>query len=196
MKGNFSDRKKFVLISIVFIVVIFLIVCTFLHNNHSVSGVDKYYELSESDSDYINFSIDEFGTYDKLSFRSKRTGNFLFKSYGSMFIAQYGEKEYYIQKDKLKSFHYQSDSVLFDSEKYALPQTEFVIDNWNFRVLENISPNYSFPKSIDFIAINDTEKKIAYMTFFDQDLDYLCEKDNVEHFMEKFIDKYFGKLYI
>lgn len=58
-------------------------------------------------------------------------------------------------------------------------------------MLEGKSPNFSIPKDIDLIAVNESSRQIAYLTFYDQDIDYLCKSDKQDGYMKKFVKKYF-----
>ena len=110
-------------------------------------------------------------------------------SHGSMFIAEYDKKNFNDQLLRLESFEYQTD-VILDSDEYIIPQTSFSIDDWNFKVLKPQSQTQEFPKNIDFICINTSECKIGYMTFYDEDIDYLCKSGNENEYMKHFV-KYF-----
>ena len=111
-------------------------------------------------------------------------------SHGSMFIAEYDKKNFNDQLLRLESFEYQTD-VILDSDEYIIPQTSFSIGDWNFKVLKPQSQTQEFPKNIDFVCINTSECKIGYMTFYDEDIDYLCKSGNENEYMKHFVKKYF-----
>ena len=107
-----------------------------------------------------------------------------------MFIAEYDKKSFNDQLLRLESFEYQTD-VILDSDEYIIPQTSFSIGDWNFKVLKPQSQTQEFPKNIDFVCINISECKIGYMTFYDEDIDYLCKSGNENEYMKHFVKKYF-----
>lgn len=54
-------------------------------------------------------------------------------------------------------------------------------------MLKPQSQTQEFPKNIDFICINTSECKIGYMTFYDEDIDYLCKSGNENEYMKHFV---------
>lgn len=180
------------------LVCLLIIVCLgagfYFSCNHTVKGMDEYQKTVNDDSDYINFELDELGEYENIDYQRAKTGGLLFSSTGSMLVAQYSENEFLNQLNIVNNFDYQTVPVhIYSNEtEMALPEPEFKIGVWNFKVLKNRSLNYSYPKSIDFIAVNEKERQIAYMTFYDQDLDYLCDTTEADGYMAKFVDKYFS----
>lgn len=183
--------KRKILIAVFSIAIVFSSVFIYCSNNYTEKGIDKYNKKVNSNSDLINFSLKELGSYKDIYFQSHKTGYLLFTSYGSLIVADYNNSEFEEQMIYLDKLKYQTETILFDESNYILPETEFQIGDWQFKVLENKSLNYSIPKSIDFIAVNKSELSIAYLTFYDQDIDYLCEASERDGYMERFINKYF-----
>lgn len=187
-------KKSAKITALVSVLVIVCLAAAFYFGcNNTVKGMDKYHKTVNDDSDYINFELEELGTYDSIDFQRTKTGGLLFSSTGSMLVAHYGDDEFLNQLNTVNNFDYQTVPVHIysDETEMALPETEFEIGGWNFKVLKNRSLNYSYPKSIDFVAVNEEENKIAYMTFYDQDLDCLCDVTEADGYMTKFIEKYF-----
>jgi hypothetical protein len=186
------NNKKLILLLPLLCFLILTVVTIYLSCNYSVEGINEYEKkLSE---DYIHFSLDELGNYDNVAFSCKKTGGILFSSYGSMLVAEYSGDEFKNQLKAVNALAYQTEYILFEETKYSLPEASFSINEWNFRILESKSENYTIPKDIDLIAVNKSEKKIAYLSFCDQDIDYLCTVDNSDGYMQKFVKKYFNLL--
>lgn len=184
-------NKKKIAVIVSVIVVICVIVGAHFGANRTVSGMENYKKNYAKNPDYIHFTLSEVGEYNEVYYQSATSGNLLFKSRASMLTAKYSAENFKKQNEANEYLHYQENEIKFDGEHYALPQTEFTIGKWSFRVLESRSSNWQIPKSIDFIAVNKDERKIAYMTFYDQDLDYICSADEADGYMEKFVNKYF-----
>lgn len=188
---NMKKKSKIILLSVLALVLILISLIAILTNNsHTVVGVKNYYKISSENSDYIHFSLDDFGNYKNLYFQSNRIHSLMSDSYGSMFIAEYDKKNFNDQLLRLESFEYQTD-VILDSDEYIIPQTSFSIGDWNFKVLKPQSQTQEFPKNIDFVCINISECKIGYMTFYDEDIDYLCKSGSENEYMKHFVKKYF-----
>lgn len=186
-----KKKSKIILLSVLVLVLILISLIAILANNsHTVVGVKNYYKISSENSDYIHFSLDDFGNYKNLYFQSNRIHSLMSDSYGSMFIAEYDKNNFNDQLLRLESFEYQTD-VILDSDEYIIPQTSFSIGDWNFKVLKPQSQTQEFPKNIDFVCINISECKIGYMTFYDEDIDYLCKSGNENEYMKHFVKKYF-----
>ena len=79
----------------------------------------------------------------------------------------------------------------FDKNKYYIPEYEFSVDNYDFRVIDkNGTNNTIFPKSFGMIGVSEDKKSIAYLYFHDGDLDYIGE-ENEKNPMANFIHEYF-----
>lgn len=104
-----------------------------------------------------------------------------------MFVADYDDNEFDKQLAVLDKYKYVDDVVMFDERKFIIPNPTFDMGNWNFKIIANTG----YPNTFDFISINKVENKIAYLTFRDQDLDYLCKTEKSKNYMQKFIKKQF-----
>lgn len=88
-----KKKSKIILLSVLALVLILISLIAILANNsHTVVGVKNYYKISSENSDYIHFSLDDFGNYKNLYFQSNRIHSLMSDSYGSMFIAEYDKK--------------------------------------------------------------------------------------------------------
>jgi hypothetical protein len=190
---NKRMKTKHKILIVLGIIVICLVAFGYFSNNYTVTGIDKYNEEINSNPDFMNFSLDEIGSYKDIYFQSTKTGGFLFSSYGSLIVADYDDDTFEKQLAVVNNLQYQTEPILFeDSSCYILPETEFQINDWDFKILENKSSNYTMPKDIDFIAVNKSSNQIAYLTFYDQDLDYLCKAKDKNGYMVRFVKKYFN----
>ena len=142
---NMKKKSKIILFSaLVLVLILISLIAVLANNSHTVVGVKNYYKISSENSDYIHFSLDDFGSYKNLYFQSNRIHSLMSDSHGSMFIAEYDKKNFNDQLLRLESFEYQTD-VILDSDEYIIPQTSFSIDDWNFKVLKPQSQTQEFP---------------------------------------------------
>lgn len=178
-------KKKSIIVTVIIFLLILFSVLVYFDCNNTTKGIENYNE------EYNKFALYELGDYKNVYYQCTKTGGYLFTSYGSLIVADYNENSFNEQIKLLDTNNYQNEPVLFDEAKYILPETDFNIGSWNFKTLVNTDLNYDYPKVIKFIAINKNEQKIAYLTFYDQDIDYLCEINERENYMPKFVKKYF-----
>lgn len=88
-----KKKSKIILLSVLVLVLILISLIVVLANNsHTVVGVKNYYKISSENSDYIHFSLDDFGNYKNLYFQSNRIHSLMSDSHGSMFIAEYDKR--------------------------------------------------------------------------------------------------------
>lgn len=179
------NRKRHIIIIVISLLLVFLSIYIYRDCNYTIKGIDNYDEY------YSAFSLNELGNYNNLYYQCTKTGGYIFTSYGSLIIADYNDVSFLEQISLLNNKDYQEDVVLFDETKYILPNTNFFIGDWNFKVLKNSDTDDCYPRLINFIGFNENENKIAYLTFRDQDLDYLCKIEDNDY-MPKFINKYFN----
>jgi hypothetical protein len=95
-----------------------------------------------------------------------------------------------------RSYRFLTEQITDEKHCWILsPPPVFTIGSWTFRTLdtdqiESGSSNY-FPKTIRMIATNESSAQIAYLDFYDMDLDCLAEYGDVD-FMETFIKENFS----
>lgn len=98
------------------------------------------------------------------------------------------------KKDKLtKKYTFLDKKVIskFDESKYYISEYEFSINSYIFNVIaEDGKHNMQFPHSFSMIGTSDKKKSIAYLYFYDTDLDYIGEK-NIKNPMANFVKEYF-----
>ncbi|MCD7796723.1 MAG: hypothetical protein LUG95_03675 [Clostridiales bacterium] len=160
-------HKKIIPVFVIAIIIIGLATAFYFSCNYTETGIEKYNEKISENEDLIHFSLDELGDYEEIYFQSSKRGGILFFSYSSMLIATYSSDKFLIQKDIIDGLEYEAEPLLFEETKYTLPGTELEIGDWDFKVLCGKSDNYTIPKNIDIIAVNEKSEKIAYLTFYD-----------------------------
>lgn len=165
-----------------------LTLCLFIiHStaNFTLNGIENFYNR-----DRINYdiSLDELGDYTDIDYQySQKTHMLLFPSQSSVLDLTYKENEYKDQVEQIRSSYTFLSEPIKDGDLSLISQNEFTIGNWSFRVcVGNDYLDFDYPKDFRMIAFNDTENRIAYLDFYDSDLDCIDED------MEKFIDKNFN----
>jgi hypothetical protein len=120
----------------------------------------------------------------------------IFSADSILLVVAYDDTVYQMERSRINELNYLEKAkykIYADSDEiyYLLPEPEFQINSFNFRVLaESQDNNFEYPKYIGIIATSDEKKSIAYLYFDDFDLDYIS-KSNTEGEMIKFVKKYF-----
>lgn len=101
--------------------------------------------------------------------------NSVFAGCGIVVAEQLDTKDFENKKKELESrLNYLSEPIYNEVlGMLAIPQVEFKVDNYMFRVLLKKSEMLSYPKSFGMIAISETENTIMYFAYYSPDLDYI-----------------------
>ena len=125
---------------------------------------------------------EEMGEFEKLDYyHFVEINTLLFISDVHTIICQYGEEEYeaqkaYIEENYVFETEDYRDYSRENEEHYFSPTAE--IDGFTFRYLDSSNYEYFYyPKYMVFIGTNDQTHEIAYIDFYDIDLDYLPSLD-------------------
>lgn len=183
-------RKKCLLIFMIVLMV------SFTGCSKYSTDIQKYLNSGTNiDTDAKNFmpKLEELPKYQDISYKYNHSSIILFESDAITLVVEYDEETYEKEKEKLtEKYKFLDQKVVsdFDKDKYYIPEYEFQINNYDFKVVEE-SDNYKakYPKSFGIIGTSDEEKSIAYLYFYDSDLDYI-EEDN-ESPMVDFVKEYF-----
>jgi hypothetical protein len=146
-------------------------------------------------------ALGDLPPYEKIYYQYRRTTIFplLFYAQTMLLVVTYNEETYQIETSKIHNYHYLDEAVFSigtvgaskDNVFYKLPEPEFQINSFNFRVLEaNQTNDFLYPHYMGIIAASDEKNSIAYLYYDDQDLDYIS-KDKTEGAMVNFVKKYF-----
>ena len=167
-----------VLVNIIFVFLVIVItligstekiVC---YENQLVSK--NYTDLSD-----IMPKLSEIGKPEKIQYYDYEGVGFIFFDRNSdTLICQYNDEDYINQKK------YIEETYVFQTEpmtafEHSCP-AELEIDGYYFKVLSIEEYDMFYPKELTFIATNDETNEIVYMSYFDDDLDYL---DSLEGFI-------------
>lgn len=124
--------------------------------------------------------VDDLAKYKNISYQRCETLMLIFSSEATSLVVEYDDETYYKEKDTLEK-----EYVFLDNKK-IIPQNEFTIGSYNFRVVEKYRDfQCEFPKFFGIVGTSDKNKSIAYLHFSDFDLDVIDES------MEDFVKMYF-----
>lgn len=138
-------------------------------------------------------TIEDLPKYQDISYKYNNFPIILFETEAITLVVNYDEETYKKEKEKLtEKYKFLNHKVVsdFDKSKYCIPEYEFSINNYDFKVAEG-NDNYEaiYPKSFGMIGISDEKKSIAYLYFYDYHLDYI-DKDK-DRPMADFIEENF-----
>ncbi|KAF5051269.1 hypothetical protein DSECCO2_420910 [anaerobic digester metagenome] len=168
-----KKRYYFILISIFILIFIG-------YNNWNTTNIKKYLNSGNKIDTYAkNFmpSIEDLPKYQDISYKYNHTSIILFESEAITLVVNYNQETYEKEKEKLaEKYRFLDHKVIshYDKSKYYIPEYEFSISNYDFKVVDG-KENYEakYPKSFGMIGISDEEKSIAYLYYLDFDLDYI-----------------------
>lgn len=127
-------------------------------------------------------SVDEVINNDNFTFKFYSNRR-LFGGWGITVTEHLSEEEYVKKKEEINNskVFLTSPSPYYNTlGGHTIPQAEFEVHDYDFRVLLNDTADY--PKYFGMIAISDEEHKIVYFAFDCQDLDYI---DDMVDFVEE-----------
>lgn len=142
-------------------------------DHYEGDAVSCYESVSDSFSDMPKLS--DVGEPEKLEYYDYFSQQgIVFTCDADVLICQYGESDYADQKAiVLDSYEFQQDAL--NACGYSCEPTA-QIDGYCFRMLA-VSDIYGgelyYPKRLVLVATNDETREIVYMSFYDDDLDYI-----------------------
>jgi hypothetical protein len=183
-------RKKYLFILII------VLVLSFTGCNKSSTNIKKYLNSgTKIDTHAKNFmpAIEDLPKHQDISYKYNHFSTILFVTDTITLVVDYDEETYKKEKERLtKKYKFLNEKVVLDPRegKYCIPEYEFSINSYDFKVVDgNDNYNAKYPKSFGMIGTSDEKKSIAYLYFYDYDLDYI-ENDN-ESPMADFVKEYF-----
>lgn len=117
-----------------------------------------------------------------------------FYSDGLALFVQYDSETYEAQKAQaLASYTFLEEPVMYGTEFYTLPLTEFAYRGYLMKVVPDEYYLRSCAcKSFMLLGLNDEACSIAYLYYYDFDIDFIAEADDdLTYEMQRFIDDAF-----
>ncbi|MEW9079594.1 hypothetical protein [Terrisporobacter glycolicus] len=183
--------KKF----LTFIVITFVF-CITSCSNSSLS-IENYLNSGtsiDSKAKDIMPELEDLSEYEDIKYKYTHKSVLIFESHSVALVVSYNDNTFESEKEKIDEQYTFLDKKIkssFDESKYYIPEYEFSVDSYAFRVVdESDTSNTEFPKSFGMIGISEEKKSIAYLYFYDGDLDYIGD-ENEKNPMANFVRKYF-----
>ncbi len=134
--------------------------------------------------------IEDLPEYKNISYKYNYVWMILFEANTMTLVVDYDEETYKKEKKKLiKKYKFLEQKVVsdYDDSKYYIPEYEFSINSYDFKVVDK-NDNYKakYPKSFGMIGTSDEKKSIAYLYFYDLDLDFIQDESPMANFVEEF----------
>ena len=156
----------------------------------TIPVVNSFMPSIESLPDFLNIYYE---------YRNERMGPFVSES--MILSISYDQETYLLEKEKINAYSYIKEPILQNYsgrdrglKYYSLPENEFSINSFEFRVLdfEALDPTFFnfFPKYIGMIATSNEKNSIVYLFFKNDDLDYISEVEPKGE-MARFIKEYY-----
>ncbi|MCY6354325.1 hypothetical protein [Clostridium sp. ZS2-4] len=179
------------------IIILIAFVLSITGCSKSSSNIENYLNSGttiDTNAKDIMPKLDDLPKYENIAYKYTHKTIFLFESYSVALIVNYDDKTYQSEKDKLaEKYTFLEEKVEsdYDESKYFIPEYEFSINSYTFKVVaEDANSNTEFPKSFGMIGTSEEKKSIAYLYFYDFDLDYIGQ-ENDRHPMANFVKEYF-----
>lgn len=184
-------RKKYLVI-IMITCVLFITGCS-----RSSSNIKKYLNSGTKIDTYAKDfmpDIEDLPEYQDISYGYKHRSIILFESDSMALVVEYDDETYKSEKEKLvDNYNFLNEKIpsKYDKELYFVPEYEFTINSYNFKVVEGTNKRKAeYPKSFGMIGTSDEKRSIAYLYFYDYDLDYIGQKGE-KNPMANFVKQYF-----
>ena len=188
-------KKKIIFLGV--IITLILIIYFSIFNNYSLTDYNRR-RLNSRISQQFLPDINDLPKYRNI-FYNYRNNIILFPVFYAkslILVVYYEDVIFQIEKEKINNLKYIKNIIYEKNEitndiYYLIPEYEFTINSYQFKVLEEEQESYyQCPKYIGIIAISYEKRSIAYMYFEDQDIDYIS-KNKHKNEMEIFIKNFF-----
>lgn len=120
--------------------------------------------------------LTELEPYEDLSFRYQARRVAVFESHAYIVLVRCTDADYPARREQVLADYALWDAEDWEKENYNM-EPEFSMDGFEFRCIEG----GSYPHAMLFIGTSDATREIAYIYFFDGDLD--CTSDGMEGFI-------------
>lgn len=140
------------------------------------NNIQVYNNLKSENPDIrLAPDVSDFGNYKDISFKYYKKHMLFFRSEAYTLTASYDKNTYLKEKEYFKnSYTFYKEPICNDPdlplEDYKL-KPNFNIDGYEFSVVSH--EDADFPHNIFFFGFNNKENKIAFIYYYDFDLDYI-----------------------
>ncbi len=171
-KANKEIRKakrNVVSVFILIFVVCPLVILWVLFGDSVSYNVEKYNEVLESVD--VLPALDEIGNYEDLYFKHYHDRMLFFVSDAYTLKVSYDVQNYNKEKELLsEKFVYQTDTLRYNENE---KEPHFQYDGFEFNVLDVNKYDLMYPKKLVLVGFSDQKQEIAYVYYYDFDLDVI-----------------------
>ncbi len=162
-------KRNIISVFLLIFVICPLVILWVLFGNSVSYNIDKYNEVIEN-VDALP-ELDELGNYDDLNFKHYHDRTLFFVSDAYTLKVSYDNQNYNREKELLsQKFVYQTDTLkYFDNEK----EPHFQYNSFEFNVLDINEYDLMYPKKLVFVGYSDEKQEIAYVYYYNFDLDVI-----------------------
>lgn len=195
LKNNYFIKNSVNTFSLIYILIVF--VFSVVGCSKSNSNIENYLNsgtiIDSKAKDFMPV-LSDLPPYENIEYSYTHKPMLIFESDSVALVINYDDKTYKSEKDKLaEKYMFLDHKIKFDNDEneYIIPEYEFSVNSYTFKVVdENEKYKGEFPKSFGMIGTSDEKKSIAYLYFYDFDLDCISDEDN-DSSMAEFIREYF-----
>lgn len=199
-------KKLFILLFLFLAILLYLSGCIFgetftitdnnienyLSSKSSLGRHFKYYDIIDDYAADVLPNLDDLPKYEDIYYQYYIDSSY-WVTESMLLVVTYSQNTYLDEKEELNNTftflgHVVKDD---DNEDFLIPEYIFQINEYEFRVIDEDQSTYmEYPKFFGMIATSDKNNTIAYLYFYDQDLD-IIGRENEENPMQDFVERYF-----
>lgn len=159
---------------------------------NSSSDIEKYLDsgtiIDSMAKDFMPV-LDDLPKYESIEYKYTHKPMIIFQADSVALIVKYDDNIFESEKKKIdETYTFLNEET---EHNYYVPEYEFSVESYDFRIVnEEDKSKMGFPKSFGMIGVSEEKKSIAYLYFYDFDLD-IIGGENEKNPMENFVKEYF-----
>lgn len=144
------------------------------YNRETVSYDLNEWDAVQQSNTYLP-SVAQLGEYTDVQYKYLRRECFIYLSDAYTLRASYAPEEFAKMTDWIDSTYIFQETVINEAEVKSVREASFTIDDFRFRMLSLDEYDLYYPKRMAFIGVSDEKREIAFVYFYDFDLDYISD---------------------
>lgn len=188
--------KKKTTLGFVFLSIIIIVFTIIKISDAKSTNIQSYLATGsnlDEEAKYMMPTLENLPKYKDIDYKYTSNRYFIFESHSVVLSIQYDDETYKSEKGNLEETYEFLNGRNIDFKQKGVsvsPYYEFPVNTYTFRIVEGVKDNegYSmgYPKSFGLIGTSDEKKRIAYLYFYDFDLD--VGEDSMEQFVKRYFD--------
>ncbi len=118
-------------------------------------------------------ALDDLGKYNELAFKNLHRKSFIFQSHAYILCTKYDNENFAKQQNRIAETISFEETVTDYGEQIQKRTPQFRLDTFDFKLISLDAYNGSYPKCMIFLGVSEETNEIAYVFFYDIDLDYI-----------------------